>query len=115
MKKEYRIAKGWEIFIWICLPLLMILFGCLGIMPYTEEKFNPTLALILTPIALGLEFLIILGLIDTRKNKLIIEKDKIINIGIFKTKELNITNIKGFKVDKNYISFFPKNKRDKKR
>lgn len=114
MKKEYRIAKGWEIFIWICLPLLMILFGWLGIMPYTEEKFNLTLALILTPIALGLEFLMILGLIDTRKNKLIIEKDKIINIGIFNTKKLNINNVKGFKVDKNYLSFFPKNKRDKK-
>jgi len=114
MKKEYRIAKGWEIFIWICLPLLMILFGWLGIMPYTEEKFNLTLALILTPIALGLEFLMILGLIDTRKNKLIIEKDKIINIGIFKTKKLNIDNVKGFKVNKNYLSFFSKNKRDKK-
>lgn len=114
MKKEYRIAKGWKIFIWICLPLFMILFGWLGIMPYTEEKFNLTLALILTPIALGLEFLMILGLIDTIKNKLIIEKESITSIGVFKTKKINIKSVKGFKVDKNYLYFFPENKRDKK-
>ncbi|WP_183822356.1 hypothetical protein [Algibacter amylolyticus] len=114
MRKEYRIAKGWEIFIWICLPLLMILFLYLGIMPYLEEKVNVTLAIILTPFALGLEFLLILGLIDTRKNKLIIEKERIISIGVFKTKSLLIKNIKGFKVDKNYLFYFSKNENEKK-
>lgn len=114
MKKEYRIAKGWKIFIWICLPLFMGLFGWLGVMPYTEDNFDLTLALILTPISLGLEFLMILGLIDTIKSKLIIEKEQIINVGVFKTKELDFDNIKGFKVDQNYLHFLPKNKRDKK-
>lgn len=114
MRKEYRIAKGWEIFIWICLPLFMALFGWLGIMPYTEEKFNLTVALILTPISVGLEFLMILGLIDTRKSKLIIEDDKIINIGIFKTKVLEFQNIEGFKVDQNYLYYLPVNENDKK-
>ena len=114
MRMEYRIAKGWKIFIWICLPLFMALFGWLGIMPYTEEKFNLTVALILTPISVGLEFLMILGLIDTRKTKFIIEDDKIINIGIFKTKVLEFQNIKGFKVDQNYLYYLPVNENDKK-
>lgn len=114
MKKEYRITKGWKIFIWICLPLFMGLFGWLGIMPYTEDKFDLTLALILTPISLGLEFLMILGLIETIKSKLIIEKEQIINVGVFKTKKLDFDNIKGFKVDHNYLHFLPKNKKDKK-
>jgi hypothetical protein len=114
MRKEYRIAKGWEIFIWICLPLFMTLFGWLGIMPYTVEKFNLTLALILTPISIGLVFLMVLGLIDTRKSKLVIEKESIIHVGVFKTKVLDFKNIKGFKVDQNYLYYFPINENDNK-
>jgi hypothetical protein len=114
MRKEYRIAKGWEIFIWICLPLFMALLGWLGVMPYTEEKFNLTLALILTPISIGLEFLMVLGLIDTRKSKLVIENERIIYIGVFRTKELDFKNIKGFKVDQNYLYYFSRNENDKK-
>ncbi|MEP3837628.1 MAG: hypothetical protein ABJM36_08270 [Algibacter sp.] len=114
MRKEYRIAKGWEIFIWICFPVFMILFFYLGIMPYLEEKVNVTLAVFLTLIALGLEFLMVLGLIDTRKNKLIIEKESITSIGVFKTKTLAIKNVKGFKVDRNYLWYFSENENEKK-
>jgi len=114
MKKEYRIAKGWKIFVWICMPLLMALFGWLGIMPYTDKEFDLTLALIFTPISLGFEFLMIIGLLDMIKSKLIIENEKIINVGVFKIKELSFDSIKGIKVDQNYLHFLPKNKSDKK-
>lgn len=67
MEQEYRIAKGWAIFVWIILPFFMILLGVLGFMPFQEEELNLKLVLILTPILVGLEFLMVLGLIDIVK------------------------------------------------
>lgn len=113
MEKIFRIAKGWNVFIWICIPLFMGLFVFIGIMPYIEDKFDLTLALILTPVSIGLEFLMVLALIDTRKGKFIIENERIISIGVFKTKILDFKKIKGFKVDQNYLYFFPINEHDK--
>ena len=109
MKQEYKIAKGWAIFVWIVLPLFMVLVGVLGVMPYQEEELNLTLILILTPILVGLELLMVLGLIDIVKGRLIIEEDKIKGIGVFNTKVLSFQNIKGFKVDKNYLYYIPAN------
>ena len=107
MKNEFKIAKGWAIFIWIFAPGLIALFGFLGVMPYTEEKFDLTLALILTPISLGMIFLMVLGVIDTIKSKLIIDKTQLISISVFKTKRLDFKDIKGIKSDQNYLHFIP--------
>lgn len=107
MKNEFKIAKGWAIFIWIFAPGLIALFGFLGVMPYTEDDFDLTLALILTPISLGMVFLMVLGVIDTIKSKLIIEKTHLISISVFKTKRLDFKDIKGIKRDQNYLHFIP--------
>lgn len=107
MKKEYRIAKGWAIFIWIFAPVLIGLFGFLGVLPYIEEEIDLTLVVTLTPISLGMIFLMVIGLIDTIKSKLIIEKNRLISISVLKTKILDFKDIRGIKRDQNYLHFIP--------
>ncbi len=112
--KEYRIAKGWAIFIWIMGPALIALFGFLAIMPFIADEINLTLVLILTPISIGMVVLMAFGLIDVYKGRFIITKDGLVSIGVFKTKELRFEEIKGFTVNEQYI-FVEPNTKDKKR
>ena len=114
MKQEYKIAKGWAIFIWITLPLFMGLFGWLGIMPYVQEEFDLIMALVFTPLSIGLEFLMVLGLVDIVKSKWIIENSTITAIRVFKTRHFKLEEIKGFKQDQNYLHFIPKDTTAKK-
>ncbi|MDH5598776.1 MAG: hypothetical protein OEY34_06620 [Cyclobacteriaceae bacterium] len=114
MRQEYKIAKGWAIFIWIFLPFLMALFGWVGIMPFMNEDNSLGSSIAILLFCLGFEFLMILGLIDTIKGKLIIENDTITSVGVFKTKTLEIKNVKGFKQDQNYLYFIPSNTSDKR-
>lgn len=112
--KEYKIAKGWAIFIWIFGPGLIALFGFLAVMPFLEGKINLTLVFILTPMSIGMIALMIFGLIDVYKGRLIIKNDRIVSIGVFTTKELKLGDIKGFTVNEQYIFLEPQTK-DKKR
>ncbi len=112
--KEYRITKGWAIFIWIMGPALIVLFGFLGIMPFLADKINLSLALILTPISIGMVVLMVFGLIDIYKGRFIITKDGLVSIGVLKTKELRFEEIKGFIVNEQYI-FVEPNTKEKKR
>jgi hypothetical protein len=49
----------------------------------------------------------VVGVIDTIKSKLIIEKKRLISISVFKTKYLEFKEIKGIKSDQNYLYFIP--------
>ena len=111
---EYRIAKGWAIFIWIMGPVLIALFGFLAIMPFLADEIKITIVLILTPISIGMVALMVFGLIDVFKGRFIIKEDRLVSIGVFKTKELRIEEIKGFTVNEQYI-FVEPNTKDKKR
>lgn len=110
MKQEYGYAKGWRIFLGVLLPACMIGFGYLAVMPFINN--SGTGAKIFLPLlAIGLEFLMVLGLIDLFKGKLIVEKDKITSVGVFKTRTLKLSEIKGFKKDDNYLYFVPADKK----
>lgn len=110
----YRIAKGWEIFIWIVLPVFMVAFALAGFTPFLADQFDLTLALILVPMSVAIVTLCALGLLETYRSKLIIEKDRIVNVLTFDTRTLAFDDIKGFRIGKNYLHFIPKNEKDKK-
>ena len=112
--KEYRIAKGWAIFIWIMGPVLIALFGFLGVMPFLADEIDLTLVLILTPISIGMVVLMVFGLIDVYKGRFIIKEDRLVSIGVFKTKELRFEEIKGFTVNEQYIFVEPNTKEQKR-
>ncbi len=109
MNQEYRYAKGWRIFLWIFIPILIFGFGYLGIMPYIEG-FDLTAKIFLTILSIALEFFLVLAIIDLLKGKIILEKDTLTSIGVFKTRILKFSEIKGFKKDNNYLYFIPLNK-----
>lgn len=112
--KEYKIAKGWAIFIWVMAPVLIGLFGFLAVMPFIADEIDMTLVLILTPISIGMLTLMVFGLIDVYKGRLIIQEDRLVSIGVFKSKNLKFDEIKGYTVNEQYI-FVEPNTKEKKR
>lgn len=112
--KEYKIAKGWAIFIYLFAPLLIGLFGWLLILPFQNGDFSPNASWILIPVSIGMIALMVIGVIDAYKGRLIILEDKIISISTFSKRELLLDEIKGFKVNEQYIFVEPTDKQKKR-
>lgn len=105
--KEYKLAKGWAIFIYLFVPLLIGLFGWLLILPFQNGDFSPNASWILIPIAIAMIILMIFGVIDAYKGRLIIRADRITSISSISNRELNLDEIKGYTVNENYIFVEP--------
>lgn len=102
--QEYRTAKGWAILIYISAPLLIILFGYLLFLPFIGDGDNSlTVAIILVPVSIAMIVFMIIGLIDTMKGRTVIDEDKISVLTSLSKRELRFEEIKGFRVDDNYI------------
>jgi hypothetical protein len=113
--KEYRLAKGWAIFMYIAAPLIIGLFSWLLIMPFVSGKENDFKNLwIICPMSLGMIGVMVLGLIDTIKGKFVIDKDKIYSVGALSTRQLFFNEIKGYRVTDKYI-FIESNIKEKKK
>lgn len=108
MNQEYRTAKGWSIFIYIFTPFLIALFVFLGVMPFMADKLVWWLVLLFVPVSIGMTLFMIYGLLNTFKGRLIIYSDKVVEIGVFRDKELELSNIKGYRIDQNYTYLIPK-------
>ena len=112
--KEYKIAKGWAIFIYLSAPLLIALFGWLLILPFQTGAYSPKASWILIPVSIAMIALMIFGLIDTYKGRLIIKEERIISVSSLSTRELKLEEIKGFTVNEQYIFVEPNDKLKKK-
>ena len=112
--KEYKIAKGWAIFIYLFAPLLIGLFGWLLILPFQNGDFTPYASWILIPVSIAMIALMTFGVIDAYKGRLIIQEDCIKSISTFSNRELEFDEIKGFTVNEQYIFVEPKNKGKKR-
>lgn len=108
MNQEFKTAKGWSIFIYLFTPLLIALFVFLGIVPFMGDEFIWWLALMLVPMSIGMTLIMVYGLLSTFKGRLIIHSDRVVEIGVFKNKELELSNIKGYRTDQNYTHLIPK-------
>jgi hypothetical protein len=103
--QEYRIAQRWRIIIYLILPPLgMFLLWLALFMPFFLE--NKGVALLLTPLALGLAALIGYVLLDTLRGRLQVYADRLVQIGPFRRKELLFTNLKGFRATEQYTSIY---------
>lgn len=112
--KEYKTAKGWAIFIYLFAPLLIGLFGWLIALPFLNENFEPNVSLILTPISIAMIALLVFGVLDVYKGRLIIQYNSIKSISTFSNRELAFDDIKGFTFNEQYIFVEPKNKNQKR-
>ncbi len=112
--KEYKIAKGWAVFIYLAAPLLIGLFGWLLISLFQKGEFSTAAGWILIPFSIGMIVLMLLGMIETYRSRVIIQNDKVISIGTFSRRELLLDEIKGFTVGKEYVCIEPLDKSKKR-
>lgn len=110
--KTFKIAIGWRIFIYVTLPPFILLFSFLPIQCFIDGKMNSFyfwlgIALLVIP-------LLIYGLIDTYKSKIILTESYIKSVSALGTKKLLVSEVKGFKEDENYIHIIPLSKEKKK-
>lgn len=111
--KEYKIAKGWAIFIYILGPLFIVLFSWIFIQSFTTGDFTSNANWILIPVSIAMIALMLVGIIEAYKGRLLIYEDRMVSIGTFSTRELKFNEIKGFTTDANYIFIKPYDKQKK--
>lgn len=112
--KEYKIGKSWAIFIYIFAPLLIAFFIWLLIMPFVFDDTSIEMLYFLAPISLGMIGLMVVGLLDTIKGKVIISSDTLSIRSTFINRDLKFQEIKGYKVEDNYIYVLPNTERKKR-
>ncbi len=110
MSNEYRIAKGWRIFLYISMSLLAALFSYLGVLPFIEPSSDKSLDVFLLLLSMGSNAFIIWGLLELRREKFVMEEDRLVQVSAFRTKELPTAVVKGFTLEQNYVVVHPTEK-----
>jgi hypothetical protein len=108
--KEYRLAKGWAIFIYIIAPIVIIVFVAVLVRPFIpgiNDTVVPNEYWVLGPVSIGLIALMAIALIDTAKGRFIIAYDKISLVSAFSTKHLLFNEIKGYRINDKHIVVEP--------
>ncbi|MCT4639404.1 MAG: hypothetical protein N4A72_16995 [Bacteroidales bacterium] len=113
MQKEYRQPKGSRIFVYVFLSILIGVFIFLGSLYFTSSNFNLLYAFIATLILVGLIFGSVIGIIHTKKNRLIVENNRFIKINVFTNRILEFKEIKGYKFENNLLIYVPVDKKTK--
>lgn len=108
--REFKLAKGWKIFIWIFSPLLIGLFVWLLIMPLVpgfENELSKNSLWFLIPICLLFIVFFVFGLLEVSKGKFVIDVDRIYSVSVLSTRELKFNEISGYRVNDKYILVEP--------
>jgi len=113
VKQEFKLARGWFYFVVIITGLLSIgiPIGAFNII-LNASAGSETAFYVMAFLLCESLFLFLLAL--AVKNKVVVDEEKIVYTGVFISRTLHIGDIKGFKVDDNYLYFFPQTKRLKK-
>lgn len=115
--REYKISKGWAIFIYITAPLLIALFCWILVMPFVptmKDDMNSNVYWLLIPMSLAMITLMTVGLIETVKGKFVIDNDKIFTVSTFSNRQLMFNEIKGYRITDKYIFIESNNEQKKK-
>lgn len=106
--KEYKLAKGWAVFIYVTTPLLIAAFGYLLVAPLLPggEKLW-SIYWLLAPLSLGMLALCVIGIIDAVKGRFVIEADRVYRKEVFATRELLFQQIAGYRTDDRYLYIVP--------
>ncbi|MFM2292689.1 MAG: hypothetical protein RIS29_2502 [Bacteroidota bacterium] len=106
--REYKLARGWKIFTYICFPVFIGLLVWLGVLPFTETPIDIQQAYYLVPISLGGIVYITLGIVDAIKLRIILYNDRIVSVSALSKRELINSEVKGYQILLNsYIEILP--------
>lgn len=107
MNNEFRIAKGWRIFLYIVMPLMAVGFIYLGILPFLEPPSSQNEYFIWPLVSICLCAFLVWGFLDLQRGKLVLDDDRIIQVSAFRTKELPVSLVKGFSEEDKYVIIHP--------
>lgn len=105
--KEYKIARGWKIFIYLTAPFMIGLFVWTLTIPFADDHFSPVAGLILIPISLAMITLFVVGVVDTHLRRVLIADNEITTISILSRRTLRLHEIRGYTVNDQYIFVEP--------
>ncbi|WP_431241319.1 hypothetical protein ACQ9BO_14580 [Flavobacterium sp. P21] len=104
--KEYKMNKGWAVFMYIFGTLLIAVFGFLlfmPIIPAVKNDLPPNSYWIFGPLSLVMLCVFVIAVLDTAKGKFVIDKNRIYNITTLSKRELFFHEIKGYRVNDKFI------------
>ncbi len=112
--KEFKLAKGWAIFVFIVTPVAMVFFTWFAISPFIEHKgLSKGLGWVSIPLGLGMVALMGYALREAIVGKFVIDDEKLYMVSAIGTRTLLFDEIKNYQMDDNYIYIFPKTKQKK--
>lgn len=104
--KTYRIAKGWRIFSYIIVPMLLLPFGFLLISPFLDiPDFNinkTAYTYFILPMSASMTIVVTIAFINTIIGKLVIDKNKIYTSGLLINKQLFFNEISGYRATEHF-------------
>ena len=107
MNDQFRIAKGWRLFAYLCAPLLAAVFVYIGLIPFLKNQNHQDLVWILPLVSLFMIAGCIAGIVDAYKSRIIFSEEAIIQKSAFSEKELPYNQVKGYKQDDKYLYIEP--------
>ncbi|MDQ6469831.1 hypothetical protein RB619_04175 [Flavobacterium sp. LHD-80] len=114
--KEYKIAKGWGIIIYICAPLLIALFIFLLAMPFipaTKNDIAPDAYWFMAVLSIVMITVFTFALLDIIKGKFVIDRNRVYSVTTLSNRELLFHEIKGYRTNDKFIIIEPKSKNKK--
>lgn len=115
--KEYKMAKGWAIFIYIFAPVLIGVFAMPILMYFIPSWRNGETAQFFAfaiPISLIMMAVMVAAVVDAATGKLTISEEDIRIKHVFLKRQLQVSDIKGFRIDDKYTHLEPKVKTQKR-
>ena len=107
MKKEYKMAKGWSIFIYLTGCLLNCIFALSLLLPPLNEKTSAEYFIFILPLSVGMSLLSIIMIREAKYGKIVITEHNISIKRTFLHRTLNYSEIKGYRIKNGCIYFVP--------
>ncbi len=96
--KEYKQSKTYVIFLFLVIPLAIIIFTWLFIKGYANKTENEVSFWILGPILVLIIVAMFIGLIDSLKARFVIDHDNVFSEDFFSKRQLMLHEIKGYRI-----------------
>jgi hypothetical protein len=112
MNHQYRVAKGWRFLVYASCLVMIPLFIWVGTRLLSQwEQSGSWLTLLLMMVPVGMVVLMGCGLLEMYRAKVTRQADRVIVTGAFGTKQLLLSQIKGYKIEPNCLVLVPVHER----
>jgi hypothetical protein len=111
--KEYKIQKSWKVLIWVITPPLIALFIWIGVVPFSAKQLNWVVVAILVPSSIVITLWFTYMFLDSVTYRFVIKDGEFIYRSMLLRRSINFNDVRGYRIDDNYIRVEPRDKRNK--